>query len=117
MPRRQLIAEYENADILFLHINNYSAFVRALPSKIFEYVMMGKPILAGVPGYSSEFLRNHVPWCEIFLPCDVNSAYEKLKKMIMELDSEKTYDTGAFYRAFNRETLMRQLSEKIIEMI
>ena len=117
MPRAQLITEYENADILFLHLNNYPAFLRVLPSKIFEYVMMGKPILAGVPGYSSAFLSQHVPWCKIFSPCDLNNAYLNLNKIISEMNSDKVYDTDGFFQAFNREKLMEQLSEKIIETV
>lgn len=117
MPRTQLISEYENADILFLHVNNYPAFMRTLPSKIFEYAMMKKPILAGVPGYSAEFLKKNVPWCEIFTPCDTNEAYGKLNKIISKIDIDTIYNTDDFYQAFNRKTLMNTLSEKIIALV
>ena len=48
IERQQLIKEYQNADVLFLHLNDYPAFEKVLPSKIFEYAALGKPILAGV---------------------------------------------------------------------
>ena len=52
MSRKDLIREYEAADVLFLHLNNHKAFKKVLPSKIFEYAALGKPILAGVSGYA-----------------------------------------------------------------
>ncbi len=44
MARKDLIREYEAADVLFLHLNSYDAFKKVLPSKIFEYAALGKPI-------------------------------------------------------------------------
>ena len=64
--RNELINEYQNADILFLHLNDYKAFHKVLPSKIFEYAATGKPILAGVSGYAAEFLGNQVKGVEVF---------------------------------------------------
>ena len=46
--------------ILFIHLNAYPAFEKVLPSKIFEYAATGKPILAGVSGYSADFIRNNL---------------------------------------------------------
>ncbi len=56
VPRSELIEAYKQADILFLHLNNYPAFHKVLPSKLFEYAAMGKPILAGVAGYPAKFI-------------------------------------------------------------
>jgi hypothetical protein len=44
--REDLMKEYLEADILFLHLGNYEAFCKVLPSKIFEYGALGKPIWA-----------------------------------------------------------------------
>ena len=54
---KELIKKYQEADILFLHLNNYKAFLKVLPSKIFEYSATHKPICAGVSGHSKEFLK------------------------------------------------------------
>ena len=50
MSRNKLIEAYREADILFLHLNDYDAFKKVLPSKLFEYAALGKPIWAGVSG-------------------------------------------------------------------
>ncbi|MSQ98851.1 MAG: glycosyltransferase WbuB, partial [Xanthomonadales bacterium] len=70
VQRVALFEHYRQADILFLHLNDHPAFQKVLPSKIFEYAATGKPILAGVAGYPAEFLRDRVPGCEVFEPCD-----------------------------------------------
>src|SRR3990172_1990513 len=62
------IAYYRESDILFLQLNNYEAFKKVLPSKIFEYAAMYKPIIAGVDGYAKEFLEEHLPDSLVYKP-------------------------------------------------
>ena len=62
------------ADVLFLHLNDYDAFRKVLPSKLFEYGAMGKPIWAGVSGYAAEFVCTELDNAVIFHPCDATEA-------------------------------------------
>jgi hypothetical protein len=78
MPRARLIDAYKQADVLFLHLNNYEAFTKVLPSKIFEYAALGKPIWAGIPGYSAQFVRSEVTNAAVFRPCDAVDAVHAL---------------------------------------
>ena len=50
--REALIGLYQSADVLFLHLNDYPAFKKVLPSKLFEYAALDKPVWAGVGGYA-----------------------------------------------------------------
>lgn len=74
MKRAQLIKAYQAADVLFLHLNDYDAFRKVLPSKLFEYGAMGKPIWAGVSGYAAEFVCTELDNAVIFHPCDATEA-------------------------------------------
>lgn len=74
VPRAELLAAYRDADVLFLHLNAYEAFAKVLPSKIFEYAALGKPMWAGVRGYAATFLREEVSNCAVFDPCDAAAA-------------------------------------------
>lgn len=74
MNRAQLIQAYQAADVLFLHLNDYDAFRKVLPSKLFEYGAMGKPIWAGVSGYAAEFMRTELDNSAIFHPCNAAEA-------------------------------------------
>jgi glycosyltransferase involved in cell wall biosynthesis len=72
--RSELVEYYKNADILFLHLNDVPAFRRVLPSKIFEYAALGRPIVAGLNGYSAQFLKEHIPYACLFEPGDSAGA-------------------------------------------
>jgi len=55
--RRELVEAYKAADVLFLHLNDYPAFKKVLPSKVFEYGAMGKPVWAGISGFAATFVK------------------------------------------------------------
>jgi glycosyltransferase involved in cell wall biosynthesis len=109
MVRRDLIKEYQAADVLFLHLNNYEAFEKVLPSKIFEYASLGKPILAGVSGYAAQFLNQEVLNSAIFTPCDVDGALDALESLsLQDIKREK------FIEKFLRKNIMKNLAEDMV---
>jgi hypothetical protein len=69
-----LLKAYRDADVLFLHLNECEAFKRVLPSKVFEYGALGKPVWAGVSGFAAHFLASEVKNTAVFRPCDVDDA-------------------------------------------
>ncbi|WP_241902163.1 glycosyltransferase family 4 protein [Vibrio breoganii] len=109
--RQELIEEYLGADILFLHLNDYPAFEKVLPSKIFEYAATGKPILAGVSGYAAEFIKSEVSNAEVFYPGDHKGAMEALNK----LELVHT-DRSAFIGKYTRSNIMKDMSNSIVEL-
>ena len=111
--RSELMNEYRKADILFLHLNNYKAFRKVLPSKIFEYAATGKPILAGVSGYAAEFLQKQVKGVEVFNPCDVETMKLGLQKL---LNGPKIFDREAFLRIYNRKFIMKKMAKDILSI-
>jgi len=111
IDRSELFKEYKKADILFLHLNNHNAFKKVLPSKIFEYAAVGKPILAGVSGYSAEFLKKYVENCYVFEPCNVNMAVDSLEL----LDLSHT-DRKSFIREFSRSKIMNEMAASILSV-
>ncbi|NCT56650.1 MAG: glycosyltransferase family 4 protein [Legionella sp.] len=84
LSRAELIQQYQQADVLFLHLNDYKAFGKVLPSKIFEYAAMGKPIWAGIAGYSAEFVRTEVCNAVIFYPCHASEAEAVFSNLKLE---------------------------------
>lgn len=111
--RTELITEYQNADILFLHLNNHKAFHKVLPSKIFEYAATGKPILAGVSGYAAEFLKKQVKGVEIFKPCDVESMKLGLEKLLI---GPKIIDRNDFCSLYSRKKIMKKLAKDVLTL-
>lgn len=111
VSREMLIAEYAAADALFLHLNDYSAFERVLPSKIFEYGATGKPILAGVRGVARSFIERHLPDAATFDPCNVGGLVEALAALRFGL-RERTQ----FIEAFDRRTIAARMAEDIVRI-
>lgn len=98
VPRSQLLQAYQSADVLFLHLNAYDAFDKVLPSKFFEYGAMGKPIWAGVSGFSAEFTRRELSNAEVFAPCNVEAAIAALDRLTIA-DQPRAEFVARFARA------------------
>jgi glycosyltransferase involved in cell wall biosynthesis len=79
--RSELLAAYYAADVLFLHLGDLPAFEHVLPSKLFEYAALGKPVLAGVAGYAARFVETEISNAAVFAPCDVPAAEAALARL------------------------------------
>ena len=112
VPRSELLELYRAADVLFLHLNDLAAFRRVLPSKLFEYAASGRPVLAGVAGYASEFTKEHVIGSEIFAPCNVEAAVGAFEALELKL-----YDRAEFVEHFARTGIMKRMAEDILDMV
>lgn len=111
MAQDQLIDFYMSSDVLLLHLNDYDAFKKVLPSKIFEYAATGRPIIAGVAGYPKFFINMEVKNAFTFKPQDVDDASRVLKDIEL-----KSIDRKEFKLKFNRESIMNEMSDDIIEI-
>lgn len=109
MPRARLIDEYLAADVLFLHLNAHQAFTRVLPSKIFEYAALGKPIWAGVAGHAAEFLRTEVSNAAVFPPCDVHAGLQAWRELSMGTAAREEFVTK-----FARRNIMKVFASDIL---
>jgi UDP-N-acetylglucosamine:LPS N-acetylglucosamine transferase len=110
--RNELIKYYQESDFLFLHLNNYNAFKKVLPSKIFEYGAIGKPILAGVDGYARAFVKEHLNDTLIFEPSNVEELIELLENYKPQLISRED-----FIERFSREAILDEMTDSILELV
>jgi len=112
MKREQLIEEYRRADILFLHLNDYDAFKKVLPSKLFEYAAMGKPVWAGISGYSAQFAKEEITNSAVFHPCDHVSAASTLASLKLEYTPRPDF-VGKYLRTH----IMKNMAREIVAML
>jgi UDP-N-acetylglucosamine:LPS N-acetylglucosamine transferase len=110
VSRIELHEFYSSADYLFLHLNDYTAFRKVLPSKIFELATFNKPILAGVSGYSAKFINDEISNSFIFSPCDYNALVNYLLK------KEDTYSVNRsqFIDKFRRSNINKEMASSIL---
>jgi len=111
VPQINLIDYYNNADILFLHLNAYKAFEKVLPSKIFEYSATNKPILAGVNGFASKFIKKEVQNSFVFAPCDEK---EMIKKIKIILSNPINIERKTFIKKYNRVKIMEEMAKEVL---
>ena len=108
--RKELQGIYSNADYLFIHLNDYPAFRKVLPSKIFELATFGKPIIAGVSGFAAEFIKNEVSDSFVFEPCNAKQLIDFLKSDI----ASNTIDRKEFKLKYRRSNINNLMAESIL---
>ncbi len=112
IPRSELLGLYRAADVLFLHLNDKPAFEQVLPSKLFEYAAMGKPIWAGVAGYAAEFVFAEVENSVVFPPCDVQAAVDSFELLVL-----KHTDRSRFVQHYARRKIMDAMAQDIVDLL
>ncbi|MEX0928200.1 MAG: glycosyltransferase family 4 protein [Candidatus Babeliales bacterium] len=107
--RDELNEHYKSSDFLFLHLNDYEAFHKVLPSKIFEYAATNKPMIAGVSGFARKFLENEVNNVILFDPCDAADLNKKLSDY-----TPVSPDRSGFIAKFQRDNIMDEMAESLV---
>ena len=111
ISRAELLDAYRAADVLFLHLGNLAALEKVLPSKLFEYAAVGKPILAGVAGYAARFVREEIGNAAVFAPCDVGAA-------LIAFDSLQLTDRPRpeFVAKYARANIARAMADDMLNL-
>jgi hypothetical protein len=109
MNRSELLEAYRRADVLFVHLNNLDAFKKVLPSKLFEYAAMGKPVWAGVAGFAAEFVRTEIANAAVFPPCDVDAALRAFETLRLQDEPRP-----AFVAKYARTNINSAMANEII---
>jgi glycosyltransferase involved in cell wall biosynthesis len=112
VKRAQLIEAYQEADVLFLHLNDYDAFRKVLPSKLFEYGAMGKPIWAGVTGYAAEFVRTELDNSAVFHPCNAVEAERVFSQLRLQNEPR-----ARFAAKFARINIANEIAKDVVDTI
>jgi glycosyltransferase involved in cell wall biosynthesis len=84
IKRTELFAHYINSDALYLQLHSSDYFDKVVPSKIFEYLLLQKPIIFGLEGVSKIILDSYDGTYYV-QPDNVNELVSK----IIEIDYSK----------------------------
>lgn len=112
MNRKQIIDEYRKSHFLFLHLNDYEAFKKVLPSKIFEYGASNIPVIAGVGGFAAAFIKKNLSNALVFPPCDAKEFVRQVKSYHYKLE-----DRPQFRQAFSRNAVNEGLARSILSLL
>jgi glycosyltransferase involved in cell wall biosynthesis len=112
MTRAALLSAYRAADVLFLHLGAHRAFEKVLPSKLFEYAALGKPVLAGVAGYAARFVRDEIRNAAVFPPCNVPAAVQAFESL--QLVSSPRPE---FVAKYARANIARAMADDVLALL
>ena len=112
VPQDQLVFEYMNADVLFLHLAKQPAFKNVIPSKLFEYAASGKPIWAGLSGFPAEFCLSEIENCVVFEVMDPGAAVSEFRKLKIHLSERE-----GFIKRYRRSRIAQEMAENIVSFI
>ena len=111
VDRETLYLKYLEADILYLQLYKDQYFNTVVPSKIFEYLEMNKPIVYDLGREANEILSKYEGTYKV----DVKDAIS-FKKTIESIDLNSSYnrDTEKYLRS-HQSKIFANTIEKIIE--
>lgn len=119
LPKKQLVSYYKAADIGIVSLKNHPLFSITIPSKIFDYLSMSTPILIGVNGEAREIVEE-LNGGFYFTPEDTESFIQSLLKAQENPKILKEMRQNMKERLllrFNRESLAKELSEELHNLI
>lgn len=112
VKREELIAIYAEADYLFAHLNDYDAFKKVLPSKLFELATFNKPVIAGVGGYAAQFVEENIENAILFEPCNHKQLIDKLNHT-----PYREISRTSFIERYKRSAISREMAGSILKYV
>ena len=93
-----------------MHLNDLEAFKKVLPSKLFEYGVFDKPVIAGVSGYAAKFVAENLPNHILFSPTNVGEFVDKLRNYTLSF-----VERSEFRKKFSRKKIMHEMAHDILK--
>lgn len=110
ISRKELLEYYRQSTFLFLHLNDLEAFKKVLPSKLFEYGVFDKPVIAGVSGYAAKFVAENLPNHILFSPTNVGEFVDELRNYTLSF-----VERSEFRKKFSRKKIMHEMAHDILK--
>lgn len=116
-PKPKALELMSEGSALFFQLKDEQVFSTTIPSKVFDYLSVDRPILYGIRGEGAELLGK-LPGNIQFEPDDVDS----LVRAISELNTQYPHylrlaqENSSLLKSFSRDTMSRKLANLLIEI-
>lgn len=112
VPKEEVFDYLQSTDVLFIHIMDSDVLRLTIPSKVFDYMLADRPLLAGIAGEGRQII-NSVEGNVTFTPGNENSLKKAFVEMNARLSGSETLNNASVVREnFNR----KKQSEKLNQM-
>lgn len=108
VKRAAILEIYKRSHYLFMHLNDYKAFEKVLPSKVFELGAFPRPVIAGVNGYSRSFIKSNLPNVILINPTNHIELVEALRN-----NKYTILQREEFIRNFDRRNINAAMATSI----
>ena len=110
VPKNQVVRYWSMLDISIIHLRKTELFTTVIPSKLFECMGMGIPVLHGVAGESAEMV-NREQVGEVFEPENAEQLVDGLLRMRDQPLAYASFQNNgvAAARRYNRRNLALQM--------
>lgn len=116
VPKAQVSSYWALLDISIIHLRRDPVFEAVIPSKLFECMAMGIPVLHAVEGESAEIVRREEVGLTI-TPEDSNELAKKIAELAASPEQLKQFRKSCLASAgsYDRVTLARRMYEILYE--
>jgi glycosyltransferase involved in cell wall biosynthesis len=108
IKRTALIEVFKRSHFLFMHLNDYVAFEKVLPSKVFEIGAFPRPMIAGVNGYSRSFIQQYLTDYILVKPTDSKDLADKIQQYLFKIPQR-----NLFIKQFSRNKINTEMAASI----
>jgi len=112
VKREKLLDIYSKSHFLFLHLNDFDAFKKVLPSKIFELGSYPQPLIAGVSGFTNSFIKENLSNYILFESGDVESFVKQITNYKYYLSNRED-----FKFKYKRENINKALASSMLSYL
>jgi glycosyltransferase involved in cell wall biosynthesis len=108
VPKQEVVRYWSLLDVSVIHLRKAELFGSVIPSKLFECMGMGLPVLHGVMGESAEIVRREAVGC-VFESENAMELAQGLLRMRKDADAYAMYRANALRAAkrYDRKYLAR----------
>ena len=114
VPKDQIVRYWSILDYAIIHLKDQELFKTVIPSKLFESIGMGIPILHGVRGESADIIRNGNIG-KLFIPEDVESLVRAINEAKSAQNSTKNLGVNAISESLKYDR--KNLANKMLKII
>ena len=112
IKREKVIKALFSSEILLISLSSYRSLKYVIPSKIFEYILYKKPIIANFKGFIKNYSKKNFD--NIFFFDGYKECYQKIK-MIIKNKNKLKYKKK--YKIFSRDQIMDRYTNHILKLI
>ena len=115
VPREEVSKYCANADVLFLNLLDHPSLEKTVPSKLFDYLLYCKPVLAGIRGEGEEIIEM-LETGVTFKPNNLDDllrALAILKKKISDLKIKAVKNREYVLEHFYRPKIFREFFDGV----